>query len=77
MIEIGRLRLQLPAGFEQRGEPIARLIGDALSQQQVVENRRLEQLSIGPLHIDPSQSNAKVAQVIANAIGRQLGPRGE
>ena len=77
MIEIGHIRLQLPAGFEQRGGRIAQLLGLALARQPVAENLHLEQLHIGPLILDPNQSNARVAQQIAKAIGQQLGPRGD
>lgn len=77
MIEIGRLRLQLPAGFEHRGETIARLVGQALAKQTMVDTLTLERLSVDPLQITPCQSDAQVAHQIAGAIGRQLGNRGE
>ena len=76
MIEIGRLRLQLPAGFENRGARIARLVGDALGRQSVARPRQHTNLHVGPLNIDPGQSDARVARDIARAIGRQLA-RGE
>jgi hypothetical protein len=72
MIEIGHLRLQLPAGFEQRGSRIAQLVGQALVQQAIPGNRQIQQLQIGPLKVDPNQSNTTVARTIAHAIGRQL-----
>lgn len=72
MIEIGRIRLQLPAGFERRGERIAQLVGQALAHQPVTESRQLENLRVGPLSIDPGQSNVQVAQRIAQAIGWRL-----
>lgn len=76
MIEIGRLRLQLPAGFENRGAHIARLVGDALGRQVVTQPRQHTNLHVGPLKVDPGQSDARVARRIARAISRQLA-RGE
>ena len=72
MIEIGRLCLQLPAGFERRGEPIARLVGQALAHQPVTAGRRIESLQVGPLRVDPGQSNTQVARLIARSISRQF-----
>jgi len=72
MIDIGRLRLQLPAGFERRAPRIARLVGDALSRHVVSGQHQLDRLKIGPLYLDQGQSDHQVAERIAGAIIARL-----
>lgn len=73
MIEIGRLRLQLPAGFEQRGARISRLVADQLANHPVRANLNIERLSAGPVSVSSGQSDHQVATLIAGAITQSIG----
>lgn len=66
--EIGRLRLQLPAGFEERAGRIGRLVGEVLAQRDDLPPGRIEQLQVGPVRVDVRDSDRAVAQQIADSI---------
>ena len=75
-LSIDRLNLQLPPGFEARGEAIARLIGDELSQLPLSGVRQLAHLSLPPQHVHAQASDRQIAGQIARAIHGQLGRGG-
>ena len=66
--EIGQLRLQLPAGFEDRAQRIGRLVGEALAQRDDLPAGRIEQLRVGPVQVDVRHSDRVVARRIADSI---------
>ncbi|MDY6943671.1 MAG: hypothetical protein SVU69_11760 [Pseudomonadota bacterium] len=68
MLNIDRLSLRLPPGFEHRGGEIVQLLGEALAARRVSASVSLERLEIPPLTVDPAASNAAIAEQIAGAI---------
>lgn len=72
MIDIDRLKLQLPEGFEHRAGRISRMIGDQLALTPIQSTQRFEQLSIGPVQIGRAATDQQVARDIARAIQQQL-----
>lgn len=66
--EIGRLRLRLPAGFEDRAGRIGRLVGEALARRDDLPAGRIEQLQVGPVRVEVGHSDRVVAQRIADSI---------
>ncbi len=73
MLEVSRLRLQLPAGFEHRASSIARLLGESLAEVPTLESRTLESLEIGPVRVVPDETDMEIANRIANQIASMLG----
>jgi hypothetical protein len=76
MIQIERIRLHLPAGFEHRASSIARLVGDRLAQQHISQDVSLETVSIPPQQImartpDVEIANLIVGQIVSSYGGRQ------
>lgn len=74
--EIGHLRLNLPAGFEARAQRLGRLLGEALAARTDLPAGQIEQLGVGPLHIDPRRSDRAIAEHIAGAIHAALRSNG-
>jgi hypothetical protein len=68
MIQIDRLRMHLPAGFQHRATSIALLVGQALSKQSVSQDVSLKAVSIKPLMLLANQSDSDIAQQIAGQI---------
>ena len=68
MIQIERLTMHLPAGFEHRATSIAGLVGDALSKQHISQDVSLESLSIPPQRLTLNTSDTEIAQLIVNQI---------
>lgn len=68
MIQIERLRMRLPAGFEHRATTIARLVGDILAQQTVPHDASMESISITSQRVNANTPDAEVAQLIAVKI---------
>lgn len=75
MIEIGRLRLQLPAGFEHRGARISRLVADQLARHPIDVNLDIRHLASGPVSISSAQSDHQAAHRIAGAISKSINTR--
>ncbi len=71
MIDITRLRLHLPAGFERRAARIARLVGDELARLPVASEVHADSLHVRGLEISPALSDRRAAARIASAIHRQ------
>jgi hypothetical protein len=72
MIDIHRLRLHLPAGFEGRAAAISRLVGEELGRHPIEGNRRLDSLSVQGVRIAPDHSDRGIAASIASAIVANL-----
>jgi hypothetical protein len=68
MLEIERLQLQLPTGFERRAPRISRLVAEQLALRGVSDSRRIERLRAGPVRVSSSDSDRRVAAAIARAI---------
>ncbi len=76
MIQIERIRMHLPAGFEHRATSIARRVGDVLAKQHISLDVSLESVSITPQRIsagtpDVAIANLIVEQIVASYGGRQ------
>ena len=71
-ISIERIQLQLPAGFEQRAETIARLLGDELGQLNWQGNYRIGQLAVAPQVVSPQHSDGQIAGQLAQSIHAQV-----
>ena len=72
MLQIERMRMQLPAGFEHRASTIAHLVGDAMGEFHATENRTLDRLSIGPVPVSPNATDQDIANSIAQRIASTL-----
>ena len=68
MIQIERIRMRLPAGFEHRAATIARLVCEALAGQSVPRDASIDNVSIAPHRIHANTSDDEIARMIANQI---------
>ena len=68
MIQIERLRMRLPAGFEHRAATIARRVCEVLARQSVSQDVSMDTVSITPQRIHANTSDDEIAQIIANQI---------
>ena len=68
MIQIDRISMHLPAGFEHRATSIARLLGDVLAKKHIAQDVSLKSLSITPPHFSLNTSDSEIAQHIAEQI---------
>ena len=68
MLLIDRMRIQLPAGFEHRASNISDLIGESMSEFQPKENKKLDNLSIGPIHISSNASDHDIARNVVEQM---------
>ena len=73
MLNIERMRIQLPAGFEHRASTIARLVAESLAEIHPSENRTLNRLSISLAQASPNATDQEVADNIAERIASTLG----
>lgn len=76
MIQIERIRMHLPAGFEHRATSIAQLVGKVLSKQHIAEDVVLESLSVAPPRFSLNITDAEIAnqiveQIVSTFRGRQ------
>jgi len=72
VIDIQRLRLQLPEGYEHRASRIVRLVGQALAREPVSHNGETAHLHIGPMALPEGATDRQAADRIARAIRTQL-----
>lgn len=72
MLIIERLRLQLPAGYQQRAASIGRLLTTELARMPLKRNLRLESLALPPVDIAPGAVDGQIARRIAVAMQGQL-----
>lgn len=75
MIQIERLRMRLPKGFEHRATSIARMVGEILATKNIVQSYPLETVSVTPPRIllntpDKEIANLIVKEIIAASEGR-------
>jgi hypothetical protein len=73
MLNIERMRMHLPAGFEHRASAIARLVGESMAEFHPIENRTLDKLSIGPVQASPNATDQEIAHSVAERITSTLG----
>jgi len=68
MIEIERLRMHLPTGFEHRAISIAHLVGKALSKRALSQSQVLDSFSLKPHSISLNSSDSEIASLIVEEI---------
>lgn len=73
MLQIERMRMRLPAGFEHRASTIARLVGESMAEIQPSENRTLDRLSISPVQVSQNATDQEIACSVAKRIASALG----
>jgi hypothetical protein len=72
IINIDKVNLSLPPGFELRANNIGRLFAEQLSRLPITTSLSIERLSIPPLHIQPGETDTIIAQRIAHTVHSQL-----
>ena len=75
MIQIERIRMYLPAGFEHRAISIARRVGDVLAKQHISQDVALESVSIPRQRITAGTSDVEIANIIVEQIVSSFGGR--
>jgi hypothetical protein len=73
MLTIDRMRLNLPEGFDHRGERIGRLVAHKLAVVSLKTSLQIEKLSVPPVQVHPAFTDEQVAHRVAMAIYSQLG----
>jgi len=68
MIQIERIRMRLPAGFEHRAATIARRVCEMLARHSVSQDVSVDAVSIAPQRIHANTSDDEIAQMIAKQI---------
>lgn len=68
MIQIDRLRMRLPAGYEHRAASIARTVGKVLAKQSVSRQVSIDVVSISAQNINANTSDDEIAQMIVNQL---------
>jgi hypothetical protein len=71
VIEVGRIDLRLPPGFEGRAAGIARALAAALAPLGG-ETLALEHLRLEPLRIAAGASDGDIVRALAEQVARQL-----
>jgi hypothetical protein len=68
MIDIGRLRLQLPAGYQGRADSIARLVAAELRGRLQGVAGGIDELRVGQVEIAAGANDRAVAQAVAASV---------
>lgn len=68
MIQIERIRMHLPAGFEHRATSIARLIGGELAKQSISAHMALDSIVVKPPRISANTRDDEIAAAIVMQI---------
>ncbi len=68
MIQIDRLRMRLPAGFEHRAASIAHMVGKVLAKQAPSRQVSNDVVNISAQNIRASTSDDEIAQMIVNQL---------
>jgi len=71
-IEISRLNLRLPQGFESRADTIAHRIGAELDKRNWSRDVRMDHLKLPPVSVSPHEGDGAVARKVADAILREI-----
>jgi hypothetical protein len=69
MIQIERLRMRLPKGFEHRATSIARMVGEVLAEKNMArQDQVIETLSVTPKRIPLNTPDREIANLIVQEI---------
>ena len=68
MIQIDRMRMRLPSGFEHRAMSITQQIGKVLEKTHISGDAYMEAISLSSLKIHAGTSDEEIAEMIANQI---------
>ena len=68
MLNIDRLRLQLPPPFRDRAGEIARLVAEELAVVPLSSDLHLDRLTIPPVEMQPQAGDREVARAIATSV---------
>ena len=68
MIQIERIRMHLPPGFEHRATTISQLIGKELSQKSITDPANVDSLKIYTPKISASARDDEIAAAITQQI---------
>jgi hypothetical protein len=72
MIGIDHLQIQLPAGFERRGEHIARLVADAIARIPHDSDLHFHSIRVDGNAVDPGLSDQSLAVWISRAVLQRI-----
>lgn len=72
MIQIDRLSLHLPAGFETRAEDIAREVAQRIALLRVASERRMATLQLQAVQVGAAASNEQVVDAVVEQIEQAL-----
>ncbi len=69
MIQIERLRMRLPKGFEHRATSIARMVGQILAETKLAQQDKvIDAISVKPQRIPLNTPDREIANLIAEEI---------
>ncbi len=68
MIQIERLRMHLPAGFEHRATAISRLVGEALANKHLSQERVIEAISLRSQRVALNSTDSEIADLIVKQV---------
>lgn len=68
MIHIDRMSIQLPEGFDARGQNIARLVGEYLQSAKITKSATIDVMSVSNVTAKVNDSDESIAGNIANSI---------
>ena len=71
-VDIDRLTLRLPPGYEVRAARIARRVAHSLGELPTSDRRQIARLNVGRIEVDRSTSDADLVQRIKASIAGQL-----
>jgi len=72
MIQIERLRMHLPRGFEHRATSISRLVGKALANRHLSQDRMIKALSLKFQRITLNSSDSEIADLIVEQVVTEI-----
>ena len=72
MIEIERLELRLPPGYEPRAAGIARELAAALAPLAALGPVSVERLDVAPLRVGPGASDRDIGVALGHEVHRSL-----
>jgi len=75
MINIDRLQLHLPAGFEHRAGHIGRLVGEHLRRLRATDDATIASLRVRGVEAKTSLDDYRIAERIARAVHSALPSR--